>query len=160
MMPAISMPIFRVYLAGRSACQYVCIKMLREIRPIRTLMLAVLFAAQFHELHAEEAGCIDETEYQKAKATYTDVFAKYDLPTVAQEFLEAVSSTEDFKDQVSVCQKNLDESEQNRCDPLVKQYNDKKIERDALKNRFSVALQMQEYLLTLKLKLERPHCVR
>ena len=132
--------------------------MLRKMKPIRTLMLVVLIAAHSHGVLAEEVGCIDEIDYQKANETYADMIAKYDPPTVAQEFLEATSATENLKEQVSTCQKNLNEPDQNRCDPLVKQYKDKKIERDTLSQRLSVALKMQEYLLTLKLKLERPRC--
>lgn len=132
--------------------------MLHKMKPIHTFTLVLLIAGHSHGLWAEEVGCIDEIEYQKANETYTDMFAKYDLPTVAQEFLEATSATENLKEQVSTCQKTINEPDQNRCDPLVKQYNDKRIERDALSKRLSVALKMQEYLLTLKLKLERPRC--
>lgn len=130
------------------------------MKPIRTLTLLVLIAAHSHGLLAEEVGCIDELDYQKAKETYADMFAKYDLPTIAQEFLEATSATENLKEQVSTCQKNLNEPDQNRCDPLAKQFNDKRIQRDALSQRLSVALKMQEYLSTLKLKLERPRCAK
>ena len=120
----------------------------------------VLIATYTHGVLAEEVGCIDEIDYQKTKGTYADMIAKYDPPTVAQAFLEATSATENLKEQVSTCQKTLNDPDQNRCDPLVKQYNDKRIVRDDLSKRLSVALKMQEYLLTLKLKLERPRCAK
>ncbi len=97
-------------------------------------------------------------EYQKTKEIYADLFSKYDLPTVSQELLEAISSTQDLKEQVNTCRKNLNEADQKRCEPLVMQYNARRVERDALSNRLSMALKMQEYLLTVKLTLERPIC--
>lgn len=130
------------------------------MRLILPIILMFAIAGNFHGLRAEEIGCIDEAEYQKTRDFYADTFAKYDLPTVSQEFLEAISATEDLKDQVSDCQKQIGNHSSRSCDSLVTQLATKENERDALKTRFSMALQMQEYLMTLKVKLERPLCTK
>ena len=130
------------------------------MRLIRPLMLLLAIAAYSYGLSAEEVGCMDEAEYQKAKGDYADTLAKYDLPTVSQEFLEAISATEDLKEQVGNCQKTISDHAPKSCDALAELYNAKRIEMNALKNRLSMALQMQEYLMTLKVKLERPICAK
>jgi hypothetical protein len=77
---------------------------------------------------------------------------------VAQEFLVVINETQDLKEQVGACQKNLDKPDLQRCDPLVKQYNAKRIQQQAMNDRFEAAKDMENYLLTLKAKLERPQC--
>ena len=123
-----------------------------------TLWLPCMIAGYSHNLWSAQVDCIDETEYLKTKEIYADLFSKYDLPTASQELLDAISATNDLKEQVNTCRKNLNEADQKRCEPLVNQYNAKRIERDALSKRLSMALQMQEYLLTVKFRLERPIC--
>lgn len=123
-----------------------------------TFWLSCIIAGYSHNLWSAQSNCIDEVDYQKTKEIYADLFSKYDLPTVSQELLDAISATNDLKEQANTCQKNLNESDQKRCEPLVMQYNAKRAERDALSNRLSMALEMQEYLLTVKFMLERPIC--
>jgi hypothetical protein len=128
------------------------------LKRIHIFSLALLLAGFSWASWAAETTCIDAEEYQKLSKTYADLFARYDLPTIAQEFLDVSGATVDLKEQVNACQKSFEKSDQQRCDPLVKQSNAKRIERDALMSRFNAAIDMQEYMLTLKLKLERPQC--
>jgi cell fate (sporulation/competence/biofilm development) regulator YmcA (YheA/YmcA/DUF963 family) len=130
------------------------------MKRILLFSLAVVIAGYSLGLLAEEVVCIDETDYQKTKDIYTNLISKYDLPSLAQKFLDAKNAAEDLKKQVTTCQNNLNEAEQKRCDPLVKQYKDKLSERNDLSKRFTLANEMQEYILTLKMKLERPLCVK
>ena len=125
-----------------------------------TILLVILVASYTPCLLAAEVECIDEIDYQKTQDIYTDLFAKYDLPTLSKDFLEAVSTTRDLSNRVDACQKSTNETDLKNCDLLKKQYSDKRIEQDSLSQRFSVAFKMQEYLLTLKLKLERPKCAK
>ncbi|HTN94289.1 MAG TPA: hypothetical protein VMJ33_06905 [Gallionella sp.] len=128
------------------------------MKRILAFWLSSMIAGYSHNLWSAQADCIDEMKYQKTREIYADLFAKYDLPTVSQELLGAISATNDLKEQVNTCRKNLNETDQERCEPLVEQYNAKRVERDALSNRLSMALKMQEYLLTVKLMLEQPIC--
>ncbi len=121
-------------------------------------LTSIIIVGYSHNLWSAQANCVDEVEYQKIKEIYTDLFSKYDLPTVSQELLEAIGATQDLKEQVNACQKNLNDADPKRCEPLVQQYNAKRIQRDALSKRLSIALEMQEYLLTVKMMLERPIC--
>ena len=129
--------------------------MMKRIHLFSFALLLVGFSAASW---AVETTCIDAEEYQRLSKTYTELLGRYDLPTIAQEFLDVSSATVDLKEQVNACQKSLDKSDQQRCDPLVKQSNAKRIERNALMSRFNAAIDMQEYMLTLKLQLERPQC--
>lgn len=128
------------------------------MKRILTFWLSWIIAGYSHNLWSAQANCIDEVDYQKTKEIYADLFSKYDLATVSQELLDAIGATQDLKEQVNTCQKSLNEADQKRCEPLVNQYNAKRVERDALSNRLSMALEMQEYLLTVKFMLERPIC--
>jgi hypothetical protein len=130
------------------------------MKRILGLSLAVVIAIYSLGSWAEEAVCIDETDYQRTKEQYTDLLSKYDLPSLAQKFLDAISSAEDLKEQATTCKNNLNEANPKRCDPLVNQYKDKLSERNDLSKRFTLANDMQEYILTLKLKLERPRCAK
>lgn len=122
--------------------------------------LALLISGYSHGLQASQPDCVDEAEYQKTREAYADTFAKYDLPTVSQEFLEAISAVEDLKDQLAACQKGLKDSGLQHCDSLTQKFMAKRDERDALKRRFSMALQMNDYLETLKDKLKKPLCAK
>jgi hypothetical protein len=130
------------------------------MRLIRPLMLLLVITTYSYGLSAEEVGCIEEAEYQKTKGDYADTFAKYDLPTVSQEFLDAINATDDLREQLTNCQKNISDHAPKSCDALAEQYNAKRTQMNALKTRLSMALQMQEYLMTLKVKLERPICAK
>lgn len=121
---------------------------------------ALLISGYSQGLLASQPDCIDEAEYQKTKEAYADTFAKYDLPTVSQEFLEAISAVEDLKDQLAACQKGLKDSGTQHCDSLTQKFMAKRDERDALKRRFSMALQMNDYLETLKDKFKKPLCAK
>jgi len=130
------------------------------MKQILLFSLAVVIAGYSLGAWAKEGACIDETDYQRTKDIYSDLLAKYDLPSLAQKFLDAINAAEDLKNQVTTCQNNLNEADQKSCDPLVKQYKDKLSERNDLSKRFTLANEMQEYILTLKVKLERPLCVK
>jgi len=130
------------------------------MKRILLFSLAVVIAGYSLGSWAEGVVCIDETDYQRTKDIYTDLLSEYDLPSLAQRLLDAINAAEDLKKQVTICQNNLNEADQIRCDPLVKQYKDKLSERNDLSKRFTLANEMQEYILTLKVKLERPPCVK
>lgn len=132
---------------------------LLEVKRLQALSFALCTAALSSATWAApQTACIDPAEYESVKKIYADLFAKYDLATVAQEFLDLIYETQDLKDQVSACQKNLDKSEQQGCDPLAKQYDAKRIQQQAMNDHFEAAKDMENYLLTLKAKLERPQC--
>jgi hypothetical protein len=132
-----------------------------EMKRIRTLSLALLTAPFSNAVWAApQIACISPTEYESVSKIYADLFPKYDLVTVAQEFLDVINETQDLKERVGACQKNLDKPDLQRCDPLVKQYDAKRIQQQAMNDRFEAAKDMENYLSTLKLKLERPRCER
>lgn len=130
------------------------------MKRILLFSLAAIFAGYSLGSGAAEVACIDETDYQKTKDIYTDLLSKYDLPTLAQKFLEAKNAAEDLNKQATTCQNNPKEADQKSCESLVKRYQDKLSERNDLGKRLTLANEMQEYILTLKVKLERPLCVK
>lgn len=126
---------------------------------IRTLSLALSTAAfAVAAPAAAQVACIDPAEYQNASRIYADLFSKYDLATVAQQYLDLIDETQDLKEQVSACRKDPDKPDPLRCDPLVRRYDAKRLQQQAMNDRFEAAKEMENYLLTLKLKLERPQC--
>jgi hypothetical protein len=127
------------------------------MKHVRTISLALLLGS-YAGAWALEVVCIDVLERQRISETYTELLSKYGLHAVAQEFLDASADTQDLREEVSACQKKPDEPSLQRCDNLAKQYEIKRSQRDATIARFKTALELQEYLLTLQLKLERPLC--
>ena len=90
--------------------------------------------------------------------TYADLFAKYDLLTVAQEFLDKVRQVQDLKERLSDCRKTSVASDTENCVVLQKQYAAGQVQRNLIQARFNNAIGMEQYLMTLKLKLARPRC--
>jgi hypothetical protein len=107
---------------------------------------------------AADGICIAASEYQQLKKRYVALSTQFDMATAAQEFLEVNKETQNLKAQLLVCQKNAPESNQDECHPLEKQYNALLDHRASVTDRFNNALDMQEYLSTLKLRLETSPC--
>ena len=130
---------------------------LRRLFCQRTL-LALLVNAACSAATAAETTCIDPVEYRRFSQRYADLFPKFDLTSVAQEYVDVSVDLEDLKNSVTECRKNSPETGQQQCDPVTQQYNTKAAQLKDVERRFYAALNMQEYLLTLKLKLEQPQC--
>jgi hypothetical protein len=127
------------------------------MKHIRTFSLALLLGS-YSGAWALEVVCIDAVERQRISETYAELLAKYGLHAVAQEFLDASADTQDLREEISVCQQKHDEPALKLCENLAKQYEIKRSQRDAMIARFNVAMGLQDYLFTLKMKLERPLC--
>ncbi len=125
---------------------------------ICAFLLALTFSGYSWVSLASEIACIDEVEYERFSKAYADLSSKYDILTVAQELYDLSMATKDLKEQVAACQKNLKESDQQACDELLRQYKAKQTRRDAVTVRFNAATDMQDYIATLKLKMDRPRC--
>ncbi len=109
-------------------------------------------------LCAAEIECTDAVELQRASTTYADLLTRYDPPPIAQELLDLLAATQELKVRLNACQSPSDIPDRQTCDALATQYLGMQAKRDAVLRRLSLAMGMQEYLLTLKLKLERPRC--
>ena len=133
---------------------------MRPARAKRTyaFLLALIISGYSSVSFASEIVCIDEVEYERVSKTYADLSSKYDMLTVAQELYDLSMETKDLKQQVVACQNNLKESDQQACDELVRQLKAKQTRRDAVTVRFNAATDMQDYIATLKLKMDRPRC--
>jgi len=107
---------------------------------------------------AAETGCIDTAEHERLARRYADLFSRFDLTSVAQEYVDVSVDAQDLKEKINACRKDVPEPDQQHCDPLTKQYDTKVSQLKAVQDRFYAALNMQEYLLTLKLKAEQPQC--
>jgi len=128
----------------------------RSIR--RRTLLVLLFSAFRIVAAAAEPACIDTVEYQRLSQRYADLFSRFDLTSIAQEYVDVSVDAQDLKDKINACRKNTPEPGQQSCDPLAKEYDAKVSQLKAIQNRLYDALNMQEYVLTLKLKLEQPQC--
>jgi hypothetical protein len=132
------------------------------MRRSRLTRLALLLMAAATAVHAQlvpsKPACIDEAEYERLSKHQAELQARFDLPAIAQEILDVGSETEDLKQQANACPKSADAKDEQACDALVKRYKAKRIELNALIDRFYAATDVQQYLLMLKSKLERPRC--
>jgi hypothetical protein len=129
-----------------------------RVKRICAFLLALIVSGYSRVSFASEIACIDEVEYERISKAYADLSSKYDMLAVAQELYDLSMETKDLKQQVAACQKNLKESDQQACDELVRQYKTKQTRRDAVTVRFNAATDMQDYIATLKLKMDRPRC--
>ena len=107
---------------------------------------------------AAETVCIDSAQYRRLAQRYAELFSKFDLTTVAQEYVDVGVDVEDLKTSIDDCQKKSPDADQQQCDSLAQQYDMKVSQLKNIEQRFYAALNMPEYLLTLKLQLEQPQC--
>jgi hypothetical protein len=120
--------------------------------------LAIIAAGICHCAWAAETACLDAMEYQRLAKRYDDLTAQFDLPPIAQVFLDVSNETQDLKEQVTACRKDHSASERQGCASLAKQHDAMKVRQEAAYDRFNAALDMQEYLYSLKLRLLQPKC--
>ena len=125
----------------------------------RTLPILVINAVCGVAVAAETI-CIDTVEYRRLAQRYAELYSKFDLTTVAQEYVDVSVDIEDLKASITACRKNSSGTDQQQCEPAAKQYDAKMSRLKEIEDRFYAALNMQEYLLTLKLKLEQPQCAK
>ena len=128
-------------------------------RLLQRRMPALLIAASLcHASWADGTVCIDATEYRRLAKRYDDLRAQFDLPNIAQEFLDVSGETQDLKEQVTACRKNVPASDRQDCAVPAGQYGAMLVRLEMIGNRFNTALDMQEYLHSLKLRLEQSQC--
>lgn len=124
----------------------------------RQILLILCIGAPCGVCAAAEGVCIDAVQYQRLSQRYADLFSRFDLTSIAQEYVDVSVDAQDLKEKIDACRKTTPEPGQQGCDPLAKQYDTKVSQLKAIQNRLFTALNMQEYLLTLKLTLEQPQC--
>jgi hypothetical protein len=124
----------------------------------RGILLVLFINSICGVVMAAETACIGPAEYRRLSQRYADLFSKFDLTSVAQKYVDISVDAEDLKADINTCRKNISETDQQRCNALEAQYETKASQIKDLEHRFYAALNMQEYLLTLKLKLEELPC--
>ena len=114
----------------------------------------------FHATDARSADevCLDSKEHDWVKAQYDDLFARYDTAKVARHFLQLNNEAGVLRDQVASCAESGGEPTSNQCPALRRQLEAKLAEERQAADTLTTALQMQTYILTLQLRLERPIC--
>ena len=118
-----------------------------------------LFAASPLNLcWGDEGTCLKREEHEWVKAKYDDLVSRYDLATVARRLLELNNEAEALKDQASACGK--DASGGQRCTAVRRELQAKLEDESSTADLLNTALEMQTYILTLQVRLERPVCER
>lgn len=106
----------------------------------------------------EQISCINAGEYAQLKRRYDDYQSRFGLAVVARELLDFDGKMRELRAQLTVCRKAAAPAGEPRCEPLARQLEDREREQPAVTKRFNTALEMQEYLSALELRLERPQC--
>ena len=130
------------------------------MRPIARLLLpAMAVAGIAHAAPPAAVHCVDAADYRRLQQNYDDLSARFDLATVTQRLIDVGNECSDLKDQMAVCRANSGKADgPQNCDAVAAQYAAKLNDRKAAQDRLGTALDMDEYLLTLKLRLEKPLC--
>ena len=130
------------------------------MRPIARLLLpAMAVAGIAHAAPPAAVDCVAAADHQRLQQNYDDLFARFDLATVTQRLIDVSNECSDLKDQMAACRANSSKADgPQNCDAVAAQYAAKLDERKAAQDRLGTALDMDEYLLTLKLRLEKPLC--
>ena len=124
----------------------------------RIILVALIVAGIAHAAPSDNVVCINVADYQRLRQNYDSLFARFDLATVTQRFIDVSSEVSDLKDQLKACRDSSGEKDQQDCDPLATQYDAKMRERQSVQDRLVIAVDMDEYLPTLKLRLEQRQC--
>ena len=124
---------------------------------IRVGALAV-FLVGAKAAFATKPVCIDREDRQRTTKTYADLASRFDPQAAAQEFIDVSAALDDLKDQVQACPKKPADRDQQDCAALRERYDAKLAEREAAVARLNAAVDLGEYLRTLKAKLDRPPC--
>ena len=111
-------------------------------------------------LPATAADCLDQATHDRLQQHYTDLSARFDLATLSQGVIDAAGEAGDLKGRLAACRKVAPGSERPDCDSLAKRLAGKEAESQALQDRLAEALDMDEYLATLRLRLQRPPCAK
>ena len=101
--------------------------------------------------------CMKATDYAQLRQRYADLSARFDLASLAQQMVDAASAAGDARAALAACRRNATEGGGD-CASLAAQLAAKEAESAAVQERLATAIDMDEYLATLKLRLERPPC--
>jgi hypothetical protein len=101
--------------------------------------------------------CISADERRWVAHTYDNFVAKYDLTKRSQALIEVNNATIDAEDRLAAC-RNSSKGAPEECAALAQQVRSAKMERQRAANRLDTALQMQAYVTTLQIRLDRPAC--
>jgi hypothetical protein len=123
---------------------------------LRVRALALVFACICPPAVAGD--CMKATEYEQLQQRYADLSERFDLASLAQQLVDAASEAGDARSQLAACRKNLAAVSRTDCNSLSDQLAEKETKRIAVQERLSTALDMDEYLATLKLRLEQSRC--
>ena len=111
-------------------------------------------------LPAMAADCLDQATHDRLQQHYTDLSARFDLATLSQGVIDAAGEAGDLKGRLAACRKVAPGSERPDCDSLAKRLAAKEAESQALQDRLAAALDMDEYLATLRWRLQQPPCAK
>jgi hypothetical protein len=124
----------------------------------RIILVALIVAGIAQAAPPGNVVCINAADYQRLRQHYDNLFALYDLATVTQRFIDVSNEASDLKDQLKVCRDSSGEKGQQDCDSLTSHSDAKMRERQSVQNRLVIAVDMDEYLPALKLRLEQRQC--
>lgn len=123
------------------------------------IILMVLTIASFAQ--AAPTGtvvCVDADQYRWLRKTYDDLATRFDLLIVTRRLIDVSGETSVLKDQIKACRMTPGKADQQNCDAFAAKYEAKLGEQKSVEDRLVTATEMQEYMSTLKLRLEQPQC--
>ena len=123
-----------------------------------TSLLALMLTMLCGSAAAADTDCLDTGTYARLRRNYDDLTARFDLAGVTQRVIDLSAEVGDLKDRLKDCKREQSGSDGRACDNAAEQYAAKAGELKLDEGRLGAALDMHEYLDTLKLRLERPRC--
>ena len=102
--------------------------------------------------------CMKATEYERLRQRYADLSERFDLASLAQQLVAAASAASDARSRLAACREEAAAAGRTDCHSLSDQLAEKEATRIAVQERLATAIDLDEYLATLKLQLEQPRC--
>jgi|GEM_PF-4597734 len=107
---------------------------------------------------SEEPRCTTLNDRSSIAEMYTKLNAQFDLSAAAQTFLEASQEAYKLKENEANCRRENPAHDSSSCVAEKQAYAERLAQRDAAKHHFSTAIEMQDYLMTLKWRTGLPLC--
>ncbi|RTL48511.1 MAG: hypothetical protein EKK46_15665 [Rhodocyclaceae bacterium] len=107
---------------------------------------------------AADSDCVEAATHDRLQQTYDELTSRFDLAGLTQQLIDIGSETTDLKLRLAACKRESKNPNQEDCAVLATRYADSSKAQASIENRLSAAIDMQEYIATVKVRLERSVC--
>jgi len=117
----------------------------------------VALAIAVSSARAGSVDCIGADERRWVAQTRDKYASEYDITKHAQALIALNSATVDLEDRLKTC-RDSGSGPAGECGSITRELEARKAQRERAADGLRTALQMQPYLSTLQIRLERPSC--